>query len=236
MNRFLALSAALAALALAPAASAASLLVNGSFEGPPADNHPSEHYTRGLAPDGWSPIAGLEVPDIISAGYAQGGPPFQVLLTAQEGNRFLDTNGATPTGGLYQDVEGLEAGSAVSLSYWYGQWAQNSDGTLDISLIDPTTLAVLGTNHISIPFDNTLTSSSWINATVGGVVGASGKVRVQFTANSFAVDRGGVGLDNLVLAGTRAGAVPEPAAWGLMIAGFGLAGAALRRRCAPALG
>jgi hypothetical protein len=33
---------------------------------------------------------------------------------------------------------------------------------------------------------------------------------------------------------TPAGAVPEPASWALMIAGFGLAGGALRRRRAPA--
>lgn len=37
-------------------------------------------------------------------------------------------------------------------------------------------------------------------------------------------------VSTVMLAPTVAGAVPEPATWGMMILGFGLAGAALRRR------
>ena len=40
------------------------------------------------------------------------------------------------------------------------------------------------------------------------------------------------GLDNLTTSG--GGAIPEPGTWALMIGGFGLAGAALRRRQAAA--
>lgn len=42
----------------------------------------------------------------------------------------------------------------------------------------------------------------------------------------------GIGLDNVMLTydGVRGGAVPEPSTWAMMIAGFGLAGATLRRR------
>lgn len=230
-RHLLALSAAVAVLAAAPlAAHAAPLLVNGSFEGLPADTNPSEHYARGVAPEGWSAVDGYEVPDIVSAGYTQGAPPFLVLLTAQDGDRFLDTNGFTPVGGLFQDIEGLAAGSAVSLSYWYGQWAQNSAGILDISLIDLTDNHVIDADHLDIGFHNTVTTSSWINATLGGVVGTSGKVRVKFTADSGAYDRGGIGLDNLSLTGTLASTAPEPAAWAMMLTGFGLAGAILRRR------
>lgn len=39
-----------------------------------------------------------------------------------------------------------------------------------------------------------------------------------------------VTLDNVVLASLRQGGVPEPASWAMMLAGFGLAGAAMRRR------
>ena len=47
----------------------------------------------------------------------------------------------------------------------------------------------------------------------------------------FTRDPGGLGYDNLVHdAVAVSGGIPEPASWVLMIAGFGLAGSALRRR------
>lgn len=56
-------------------------------------------------------------------------------------------------------------------------------------------------------------------------------LRFQFQADYFADGRG-VLLDNVIVNGERApvAAVPEPAAWALMILGFGAAGSALRRR------
>jgi hypothetical protein len=54
---------------------------------------------------------------------------------------------------------------------------------------------------------------------------------------SFGGTSGTVGFDNFefnTVTAINAGGVPEPAAWALMIAGFGLTGAALRRRRAPA--
>jgi hypothetical protein len=39
-----------------------------------------------------------------------------------------------------------------------------------------------------------------------------------------------VGVDNVTFDVTRTGVIPEPASWTLMIGGFGLVGAALRRR------
>jgi hypothetical protein len=39
-----------------------------------------------------------------------------------------------------------------------------------------------------------------------------------------------VTLDDVVLTGMRQGGVPEPAAWAMMLAGFGLVGGAMRRR------
>jgi hypothetical protein len=56
-------------------------------------------------------------------------------------------------------------------------------------------------------------------------------LRFQFQADYFADGRG-VLLDNVVVNGELkpSAAVPEPAAWALMILGFGAAGSALRRR------
>lgn len=53
-------------------------------------------------------------------------------------------------------------------------------------------------------------------------------------ANNQLVDRTGAGQQRLGSAARAVGGVPEPAAWALMIAGFGMAGAALRGRRSPA--
>jgi hypothetical protein len=51
---------------------------------------------------------------------------------------------------------------------------------------------------------------------------------------TFSGTSGTVGFDNFEFDTVTAAGVPEPAGWALMIAGFGLAGAALRRRRAAA--
>src|SRR4051812_28015053 len=59
-SKLLAGGCAAAAWLAASSSSAASLLVNGSFEGPPADTNAAEHYARGVAPQGWSALPGLD--------------------------------------------------------------------------------------------------------------------------------------------------------------------------------
>jgi len=217
-------AAALALLATSPAA-AANLLTNGGFEGAPANNF-GTYYRGPLAPDGWSRVAGLEAPDILDDAYGQGGGGFLVLLDPQEGDRFLDMNGGSPTGGLYQDVTGLTAGALVTLTYWVGQWAQNSAGTLAASLLDASNQAVLSGQTTTIAYAPGAQTSSWTRYTLTALAPTSGAVRVQFTGDSGSTARGAPGLDNVML---EAG-VPEPSTWALMIAGFGVAGVGLRRR------
>jgi hypothetical protein len=219
-------TAVLGALLLGGAAHA-NLLTNGSFEaGAPFNNGT---YSRGLLPTGWSGVAGIDVPDILGPGYNQTGAGFAQLLNAQDGSRYLDSNGASPTGAIYQDVTGLAPATALTLTFWAGQWAQNSAGTLTASLIDPVTSLVLGTQTLNFPYSPNATSSSWQQYTLNGVAGVSGSVRVRFDANSSSTSRGAPGLDNVVLLGA-AGAVPEPATWAMLIGGFGVIGGAMRRR------
>jgi PEP-CTERM motif len=78
-------------------------------------------------------------------------------------------------------------------------------------LVDLSTAGVLNFTH---------TASS---ITLG--LRASGVGWQAFTDESWAVDNFRITVDTL-----GAGAVPEPASWALMIAGFGLVGGAMRRR------
>jgi hypothetical protein len=221
-----------ASVALASSeALAANLLTNGSFEGPPANNFAAGYYRGPLAPDGWQRVSGLEAPDILSNSYVQNGAGFQTLIGAQEGVRFLDMNGASPTGGLFQTVSGLTAGGTVSLDFWVARWAQNSSGTLTASLFDASNQGALASQVVTLTHLPNAVSSSWTQYTVSAVVPVSGTIKVQFAGNSGSSARGAPGLDNVSLTFTPgAGAVPEPATWAMMIAGFGMAGAMLRRR------
>lgn len=213
-------------LAAAVPAHAANLLVNGSFEAGPALNFGT--YGRGQAPTGWSNVSGFEMPDILSNGYVQVGAGFAQLLGAQDGSRYLDMNGASPTGAIFQDISGLTAGSTVTLSFWSSRWAQNSAGNLSALLADASNASVLNQLVLNYDYLPGATSSSWVLSTLSAIVPNSGSVRVRFDGNSGSYARGAPGLDNVSL--TAESAVPEPATWAMMIAGFGLVGSAMRRR------
>jgi PEP-CTERM motif len=76
----------------------------------------------------------------------------------------------------------------------------------------------------------------WTTHTISFTATQAGSVQIDFRSGS--VDGAGPLLDNVTLDVTggnvTGGGVPEPASWALMITGFGLAGAALRRRSAVA--
>lgn len=217
--------AAATAMLAATAPAAAATLVNGGFEAGPAYNF-GTYYRGPLTPTGWSRVTGLEAPDILDNAYNQTGAGFAQLLDPHGGARFLDMNGASPTGGLYQDVTGLNAGDAITFTYWVGRWAQNSSGTLVATLFGETTVV----ETITLAHLPGATSSTWTQYSVSGIVPLSGVVRIQFAGNSGSTARGAPGLDDVEMTVTVVGGVPEPATWALMIGGFGLAGAALRRR------
>jgi hypothetical protein len=221
------IGAATAALAIGAATSAgAATLVNGGFEDGPALNF-GTYYRGPLAPDGWSRVAGYEAPDILDNSYHQTGAGFAQLLGSHSGSRYLDMNGASPSGGIYQDITGLAVGSTVTISYWVAQWAQNSAGSLTASLIGTDAEAKV----VNVPYAPGAQSAAWTLYTLSGVA-QSDTVRVQFVGYSGSTSIGAPGLDDVSLSVT--GGAPEPAAWALMIAGFGLTGAALRRRSAAA--
>lgn len=67
-------------------------------------------------------------------------------------------------------------------------------------------------------------------ATLDSLFAGSALTSVTFSGFDAAFAPKGFALDNLALTLVSAPAVPEPAAWALMIGGFGLIGGAMRRR------
>ena len=65
-----------------------------------------------------------------------------------------------------------------------------------------------------------------------GFVSDTAFTTIRFTGN----DNDGFGIDNIRWASAATPGVPEPASWAMLIAGFGLVGAATRRRRAAAIG
>jgi hypothetical protein len=202
---------AVAAIVGATPAAAANLLLNGSFEADDASASP--YYIRAV-PQDWIQVGGFDVVDIIHNTYTQGPA---VLLDAQDGDQFLDMNGALSSGGIYQDVLGLTPGERLSLSLYVGKWAQNGPGRVTYSLFD------LGANQlIASGFTDVVTDGiDWAPVSVSGLT-TSGDVRVQITGQAFF--QAGPGVDNVTLVA----GVPEPSAWAMMILGFFGTGALIR--------
>lgn len=162
------------------------------------------------------------------------------------------TDGAPLSGGQGKLTDGF-----VSVSPWYT--VSNVAGTGDYvgwvgtSAADPTvTFHFAGSptiNDIKIQLDNTgvggvfAPSAIWVDginrpfvAPTFGTVGIVDLSGLNLTGGSHDVQFfqiGGVGSQTWVFVSEvmfASAGVPEPATWALMLAGFGLAGAALRRR------
>ncbi len=70
--------------------------------------------------------------------------------------------------------------------------------------------------------------TTWQAFSGQSVVGAAGVFDIEFVFNTNFVPSKDVVIDRVYV--TRVGGVPEPSSWAMLIAGFGLVGAARRRR------
>lgn len=115
---------------------------------------------------------------------------------------------------LVDDVDGAVVGLAKSI---YAEAGFSSPGTLTLSVYDS---------------GMTLLASA-LNGPPLGVYGRTTFSIVRPTSDIAYFRISGsdsYGVNQIVLDGVVGGAIPEPATWAMMIGGFALAGAALRRR------
>jgi hypothetical protein len=129
----------------------------------------------------------------------------------------------------------------------HGDFTSTSNFLLLSGAYGPTMEVALGTGTFTIPLNTPLDFRTRIETTTVAS-GPGGHASAAFLANSFklaptpfdlpdgvTVNAGDYIVDNRFIDPLApAGAAPEPAAWALMIGGFSLAGAALRRRRALA--
>jgi choice-of-anchor C domain-containing protein len=192
----------IAALALPVAAQAASFQ-NGSFETGPAAGSFTTLGAGDTSITGWT-VGGNSI-DYIGS-----------YWNAQDGSRSVDLSGNGP-GSVSQTFDTI-LNRRYTVTFWL---AGNTDGAPTVK----STIVSAGGPGTTFTFDTTgdaIPGLDWK------------KYSYSFTATggsttlSFAAGDGGsygAALDNVSVLG-----VPEPAQWALMIGGFGLIGAASRRR------
>jgi hypothetical protein len=160
-----------------------------------------------------------------------GGAPWDWIIIGAAGTPYEILN---PAGGTRTLITGQESvgnpddGCTASLAYGLTSFdagesfrfsADPESPGCGSAVVDVRAFLTSGTLGVGVTFDDgtMLSGSAWVEETPDLPVGYMDE------------------LYRLSLSVEIADPVPEPASWAMMIAGFGLAGAAMRRRGAPAL-
>ncbi|HEY1125363.1 MAG TPA: PEPxxWA-CTERM sorting domain-containing protein [Sphingobium sp.] len=226
--------ALLAVSTMASPGAAANLLTNGSFENPVLSTLSTNiaFYGNGsTAITGWT----VDMRPGSTSNYVQltnnsqfGG------LNASDGIQFLDLTGITGRGaGVLSNAVATSSSLDYVVSFDVGAvFYTGSYGTATVDLLINGALA--GSFTVQPPGSNGFNWQRFSYAFSGD----NSPVRIGLYA-SFSQGSSdlGVGLDNVVLESRerQAPSVPEPASWAMMIGGFAIAGAAMRRRGAMTL-
>jgi hypothetical protein len=217
--------ALLAGVAAVTPASAANLLQNGSFEsfGAPGDFTGWTYVGNGLAPSAITYGSATPYPtgaygEAIPADNAVSGSPDAVGDHAA----YFVSDAATQTLSqqIFLDVGVYTIGFSAYVPFNGFNNAFNATFTGDVASVPLAVFDVDGS-----------TPGQWKQFAGVANITTAGNYTTSFTFNSEAMPAGDVVIDRAyIVAGDVAGAVPEPAAWAMMVAGFGMIGGALRSR------
>lgn len=229
MSKISTVIAASVLLAFAPAANAANLLTNGSFESGFAG-----WTLGGGAADGFPPVV---IPYNSNAGYPGGAFGEPIPADDAAGNPGFDAVGdnaayfvadlANPQ--TLSQMVNIVAGESYTFGfdvYVPANGARNPN--------DATFSATVGGLQFASFAASQTPVQDWIHYSGAGFAAITGQALFIFEYNSFGVPAKDFVLDRVYFAPTNTIGVPEPASWALMLAGFGLVGGALRRRTAQA--
>ena len=190
--------------AVLPAAAYAQAFQNGGFETGPNPGGFTTQGTGSTAITGWTVTGGTI--DYIGT-YWQ----------AAEGARSVDLSGNGP-GSIAQTFDTV-LGQHYQVSFWL---SGNPDGAPTIKNVGVSATGTATANY-------TLDSTGLVHEAMGWT-----QFTYDFVATGTSTTLSFASLDNTpygpALDGVAVTAVPEPAVWGMMIGGFGLAGFSLRRR------
>jgi uncharacterized repeat protein (TIGR03803 family) len=187
-------------------------------------------FTGGITGEGGGPMLGPDG-NIYGLVYSfQGsGSIYKFDTATQTMSTFFDfgsTNLKSPMGKLLFDANGTMWG--VAQGDWYGQYG----GVFSLTSAGVFTNVhsfEYGPPNYDQPFYPSAGLTADAQGNLYGVLGSGGSGfngggMFKLANTGFAVAGGGGG------GGGGGGAVPEPASWAMLIAGFGLSGAAMRRR------
>jgi hypothetical protein len=218
MKRILLFAAASVALGAAqPAAAATNLIANGGFDAPGNFSGDYQTITESTTPlgFGWSVNGSV---DVFKTDSFIGGDPDPV-----GGDPYaLDLVGTGTYGGIYQSFN-TEIGKLYRLTFDFANNPFISGASMNVGVSSLGGLSFL--NEVAHS-GSTPTAMDWQTYTYE-FTALAGTSTLFFNNASGGVN-GGMYLDNISIIDPAA--VPEPATWALMIAGFGLAGTALRQR------
>lgn len=220
-------AALVAALAFAGPAAAASL-VNGGFEQPGVAGYTQLAIGSTYLP-GWT-VVGLNATGDNYVQYTNSSAFGGLGVVASEGSNFLDLTGVVGRGkGVASNPIDTVAGAHYRVGFDVGAFYVGGSGPFGDSIVD------LLIDDVKVgAFKNVLglTSggSDWQRFTYEFTAAGPTTKITLLSSTSLESNNLGVGLDNVTFEALReTPGVPEPAAWSLMILGFGLAGARMRR-------